>query len=175
VEIGIRKFMEADAEKFQAAVLESVEHVGKWLPWCTKQYTIEDAREWASSASDNWGAGTDYRFIIENSDSGAILGCVGINQVVLQHKVGNLGYWVRKSAISQGVCTRASRLAIQFAFSELGFNRIEIHVHPENYASNIVASRLGGQYEGVFRNKIVHAGISCPAKCYSVIPADYET
>ena len=174
VEVAIRQFKESDAKEFQAAVLESVEHLSKWLPWCTPDYSIQDATDWANSASQSWTAGTDYRFLVEDAKTGRILGSVGINQVVAQHKRGNLGYWVRKSAINQGICTRAARLVVLYAFETLGFQRLEIHVHTNNDASNAVAAKLGGVYEGTFRNKLVYRGQSLPAKCYSIVPADYD-
>ena len=103
-----------------------------------------------------------------------MLGCVGINQVVPQHRIGNLGYWVRRTALNQGVCTRAARLVVDYAFRELNFQRIEIHVHPDNIASNAVAAKLGGRYEGVFLNKLYFNGAATPAKCYAIIPDDYQ-
>ncbi|WP_158658043.1 GNAT family N-acetyltransferase [Agarilytica rhodophyticola] len=175
MEIGIRQFSESDAQAFYAAVVDSASHISQWLSWCTHDYSMEDAIQWISSAAQVWEKGTDYRFVIESVYSGEILGSVGINQVVPQHKVGNLGYWVRTSALGQGVCTQAARLAIKYAFRSLGFQRIEIHVHPDNSASNRVASKLGGMYEGTFRNKIILSGVSSPAKCYSVIPSDYDS
>lgn len=173
--ISIRPFKVSDAEPFYDAVLESVEHVSQWLPWCSSSYSLQDAIEWADSSISTWEDGSEYRFVIECSDSEEILGSIGINQIVHQHKIGNLGYWVRKSALGQGVCTQAAHQAIVYAFENLSFRRIEIHVHPENEASNAVATRLGGLYEGLFRNKLYFNGESVSAKCYSVIPSDYET
>ena len=155
--------------------MESVEHLSKWLPWCTPDYSISDSTEWAKSAADTWESGTDYRFIIEDTKTFQILGTVGINQVVPQHKTGNLGYWVRKSAMNKGVCTQSARQVAAFAFEKLGFQRIEIHILTDNKASNAVASKLGGKYEGIFRNKLFFNGKSLPAKCYSIVPSDYET
>jgi len=175
VKINIRKFKEGDAQEFQEAVLESVEHLSMWLPWCTPNYSIEDATEWVTSAANTWQAGADYRFVIEDAKTLKILGTVGINQVVPQHKVGNLGYWVRKSALKQGVCTQAARQVAEFAFEKLGFKRLEIHILTDNDASNAVACKLGGEYEGIFRNKLLFNGKSLSAKCYSIVPDDYET
>lgn len=174
MDVAIRKFSASDARAFYSAVHESVEHVGAWLPWCTADYTLDDAIQWAGSATQTWNDGSDYRFIIQDNTSGEILGSAGINQVVPQHRVGNLGYWVRKSALNSGVCTTAARLVIEFAFKELGFQRIEIHVHPDNHGSNKVAQRLGGLDEGLFRNKLILNGITGPARCYSVVPGDYS-
>lgn len=173
MEIRIRQFRESDAAEFTQAVLESVDHVAPWLPWCTAEYRIEDGRDWAMTAAVNWRDGNDYRFLVVDAEVGTILGSVGINQVVPQHQTGNLGYWVRKAALGRGVCTRAARMAIEYAFDELQFQRIEVHVHTENLASNLVARKLGGHFEGIQRNKIVLRGESCAANCYSIIPADY--
>ena len=173
MDIAIRRYRASDAEAFHAAVLESTGHISAWLPWCTPDYSIEDATEWAASAARTWEEGSDYRFVIEDRDTLQFLGSVGINQVVHQHRIGNLGYWVRKSAINNDVCTRAARLAVRTAFEQLGFQRIEIHVHTENAASNRVAAKLGGLYEGIVRNKLWFKGASVPAKCYSIIPGDY--
>jgi RimJ/RimL family protein N-acetyltransferase len=175
MEIAIRKFKESDAKEFHIAVLESVEHVSEWLPWCTPAYSFQNAIDWTASAEKVWEAGTDYRFIIEDRETKKILGTIGINQIDPQHKIGNMGYWIRKSAANKGVCTKAGHLVAKYAFSELGFQRIEVHVHKENVASNSVASKLGGKYEGVFRNKLFFKGQAVPAKCYSIIPSDYET
>ncbi|MEZ5501855.1 MAG: GNAT family protein [Halioglobus sp.] len=175
MEISIRQLSKSDAGALHAAVSESVEHLSPWLPWCTPHYSMQDANDWAGSAAQSWRDGTDYRFLIEDSATGRFLGSVGINQVVAQHRRGNLGYWVRSSELNRGICTRAARLAVLFAFEKLGFQRMEIHVLTDNDASNAVAAKLGGVYEGTFRNKLVNRGQSLPAKCYSVIPADYET
>lgn len=174
MEVVIRKYREGDAAEFQQAVLESVEYISQWLSWCTPDYSIDDAANWVQSASRDWENGTDYRFVIEDAKTRLILGTVGINRVVQQHKIGNLGYWVRKSALNQGICVNAARQVVTFAFKKLGFRRIEIHVQIGNHASNAVASKLGGQYEGTFRNKLVFDGLSVPAKCYSIIPSDYN-
>lgn len=169
--ISIRKYKSTDATQFYQAVIESVDHVSRWLPLCTENYSFSDAQDWCNSALTAWENDTDYRFIIEDNDTRAILGSVGFNQIVKQHKIANLGYWIRKSTAGKGVCTTACRLAIDYAFSKLDIYRIEIHVHPENTASNTVASKLG-VYEGTFRNKLVLHGKSVAAKCYSVISGD---
>ena len=172
--IIIRQYQTSDAKKFQQAVLDSYEHLSLWMDWCKADYSIEDAREWASSAKSTWEDGSDYRFLIENPNTQDILGSVGINQVNTQHNTGNLGYWVSSNSINQGVCTKAARLAAQYAFEQLGFTRLEIHILVDNLPSQAVALKLKAQYEGTFRNKLVFHGEPMAAKCYSLIPSDLE-
>jgi RimJ/RimL family protein N-acetyltransferase len=127
---------------------------------------------WVAGAEDCWEEGTDYRFVIVDEIDGTILGGVGINQVVAQHRAGNLGYWVRTSVLNRGVCTTAARLACEFAFQHLKFVRLDVHVHPDNTASNTVAAKLGCVFEGAQRNRIMLRGQPCAANCYSIIPSD---
>lgn len=172
MDIQIRPFKSGDAEALFEAVRGSVAHLSLWLPWCTPSYSLQDAKYWVETAAEAWRSATDYRFVIEEPQSQAILGGVGINQIIAMHRIGNLGYWVRQSALNQGVCTGAARQVLNYAFSELKFQRIEIHAHPDNTASNAVALKLGAVYEGTLRNKLLIHGKAEPAKCYSIIPED---
>ena len=174
MEIRIRQFTADDAASFLAAITESVDHLSPWLAWCSRNYGMEEAHEWASTSDKHWRDGTDYRMLIEEVSSGQVLGSVGLNQIVDDCGISNLGYWVRQSAINQNVCATASRQFVELLFEEYSFKRIEITIHPDNHASNAVAIKIGAAYEGIFRNKIVHNGISVAAKCYSIIPEDYS-
>jgi RimJ/RimL family protein N-acetyltransferase len=171
--VAIRTIEREDAEPFYQAVKESVPHVGKWLSWCSSDYQLSHAEDWAQSADKAWQAGSDHRFVIVNVDSGEILGSVGIKEIDLQKSQGDLGYWVRHSALNKGVCTEAARQAAIFAFTKLNLRRIEIHVHPDNEASNAVAIKLGAVFERLVENKILLEGEMAPANCYSLEPSDF--
>ncbi len=173
INIGIRPIEARDAAPFYEAVIESRPHLSRWLSWCTPDYHIASAEDWACSAGKEWRAGSDHRFVIVDQDSGDILGSVGINDIDRQTMRGHLGYWVRQSALNKGVCTEAARQAVIFAFTELKLRRMDIHVHPENDSSNAVAVKLGALFEGVLKNKILYQGEMAPANCYSLVPSDY--
>jgi RimJ/RimL family protein N-acetyltransferase len=172
MDINIRKFKTGDTPELYAAVRESISHLSPWLCWCTPAYSMADAEFWVTTAEQEWNAGNDFRFVIECKLTGKLLGSVAINQVIQQHKIGNLGYWIRQSALNQGVCTKAARKAIEYGFNHLQLQRIEICALEDNTASSAVAEKLGGIYEGILRNKLFHNGKSYPAKCYSLIPGD---
>jgi len=174
MEIRIRNCNADDVTPFLAAVAESADHLSPWLSWCTPDYGTEEARAWISTSEECWRDGTDYRMLIEEVSTGSILGSVGLNQIIDDYGIGNLGYWVRKSAINKNICATASRWFVELAFKELDFKRIEITIHPDNHASNAVAVKIGATYEGILRNKIIHDGVSTAAKCYSIIPSDYD-
>lgn len=172
MEIEIRPYMAGDANKLHEAVRVSIGHLSPWLPWCSEAYSLDDARFWVDTAPEAWQQGTDYRFGIFAVADGRLLGGVGINQLIEQHKIGNLGYWVRSDATGLGVARRAARQALEYGFNQLRLMRIEVYVLRDNHASRKVAESLGGEYEGLLRNKLYHLGKPQAAHCYGVIPAD---
>ncbi|TMP44352.1 N-acetyltransferase [Pseudoalteromonas citrea] len=172
MDVQIRPFQSTDGESFYSSVTESLAHLGTWLPWCHKDYSIEEAQEWVKYSIEQWQSGAEYNFVIEDLDSQKILGSVAINQMVPMHRCGNLGYWVNQSVLGQGVCVKAIKQLLHYAFADLGLQRIEIHVLEENYASNRVAEKLNATFEGVQRHKLFFKDRPYSAKCYSLIPAD---
>jgi len=172
MDINIRKFTVGDAPELYAAVKESVAHLSPWLCWCTPAYSMNDAEFWVTTAEQEWNAANDFRFVIECNITGKFLGSVAINQVIQQQKTGNLGYWIRQSALNKGACTNAARKAIEYGFNQLHLQRIEICALETNTASIAIAEKLGATYEGILRNKLFHYGKAYPAKCYSLIPSD---
>lgn len=163
----IRRIKRSDASEIQTAVLESVGHIRPWLDWCTPGYRLSDAVNWTVGAVSKWQEGSEYRFVIEESESGVLLGSIAIRSICGPSRIGDLGYWLRKRALGQGYCTKAVKLALEYGFEELGFQRIEMRVLPDNAASNAVAFRLGAAFDGLQANKIIHKGETKMANCYS--------
>lgn len=170
--IGIRRFHERDTEDFYHAVCDSIDTVYPWMPWCKPDYSLRDSADWVGSREFLWGAGLDYSFLIFSVNNDRILGGVSLNQIVKEHRVANLGYWVRGGETGKGYATAAARLTLDFGFGEMGLNRIEIHIAPKNQASIRVAQKLGALHEGRLRSKLVLHGKPISAESYSLIPAD---
>ncbi|WP_296809471.1 GNAT family protein, partial [Thiocapsa sp.] len=92
------------------------------------------------------------------------------NHFILEHKLCNLGYWVRASRQREGIATHAVRTMARFGFADLGLMRIEIVVAEGNVSSAGVARKAGAFYEGSARNRLVVGGASVPAWMFSMVP-----
>jgi len=57
----------------------------------------------------------------------------------------------------RGYATRAVRLLASTAFARFGFERVEIHTHPDNVASQQVASRAGFVREGTTTDEVLYS------------------
>jgi ribosomal-protein-serine acetyltransferase len=170
--IVIRPLVPEDAAACHAAVRESLETVGRWMPWCHPGYSIRDSREWIAACQTQWAERLAFEFGIFDPESTQVWGGVGINQINRMYNFGNLGFWVRASRVRHGVAVAAARLAAGFAFREVGLTRVEIVALVDNIGSRRVAEKLGATFECVARNRLVHNGVAFDAAVLSLIPGD---
>ncbi len=170
----LRSWVDADAEPLWTAARESVDSVGKWLPWCHPDYALADAVTWINHCQAGWRSGGHFAFAIFDAIDGALLGAVGLSQRDAEHHRANLGYWVRQSHQQQGIGLAATRLVARFGFDKLGLIRLEIIVMPENQPSRRVAEKLGAQYEGRLRQRLWLKGKPHDAEAYALIPQDLQ-
>ena len=170
----IRPLEPADRSSLFFAVTESVEAVGRWMSWCHPGYSINDADQWIALCLTNWQSGTDREFGIFDVASGEVLGCTGINQINRVNNFGNLGYWVRASRTGHGVASAAATLVARFGFSELKLCRLEIIARIDNAPSRRIAEKLGCQFEGIARHRLLFQGVPHDAAVYSLLPNDID-
>ena len=170
--IVIRPLTREDAVSCHAAVRESLETVGRWMPWCHPGYSLRDSREWIAACEEQWAEGLAFEFGIFGPDSREVWGGVGVNQINRTYNFGNLGFWVRASRVRNGVAISAARLAARFAFRELSLTRVELVSLVDNTASRRVAEKLGATFECVARNRLVHNGVPFAAAVHSLVPGD---
>ena len=172
--LSLRPWRNADAADLLAAVRESVDNVGRWLPWCHAGYGPEQAAAWVAHCQDAWQAGEHYAFAVRDATSGALLGGCGLNQINRAHRSANLGYWVRATCQRHGIAVAAARLVARFGFAELGLLRIEIVTLPDNLASRRVAEKLGASFECIARQRLWAWDRAHDAAVHGLIPADLQ-
>lgn len=170
--ITLHRYRAEDAEDVFAGASESVAEIYPWMPWCHPGYAISDAQGWASFAIAQWEAGRQFEFVIRTA-GGQLLGSGGINSLHDSHPLANLGYWIRTSQTGKGYATRATLLLAEFAFRDLGLQRVEIVAAVGNHSSQRVAEKAGATREAILRNRIVIHGIPHDAVGYSFVPGDF--
>ncbi|QVL50394.1 MAG: GNAT family N-acetyltransferase [Thiocapsa sp.] len=168
--VCLRPFVHADAEGFACAARESAGSVGRWMSWCHAGFSVGEARAWFAICAAELAACSAAELGIFAVDGGEVLGGIGLNHFIVEHKLCNLGYWVRASRQREGIATHAVRTMARFGFADLGLMRIEIVVAEGNVSSAGVARKAGALYEGLVRNRLVVDGVSVPAWMFSMVP-----
>ncbi|WP_445398457.1 GNAT family N-acetyltransferase [Zobellella sp. An-6] len=136
------------------AVKESEQALAEFLPWVKYALTEEDCRESMRKAIANFeGFKSELRFFIVDRRDERLLGAIGL--IIRDKSVPffELGYWLRDSAQGRGHMSEAVALLEQYAFGELGANRLEIRCAECNRRSRAVAERAGYVLEATLRHE----------------------
>lgn len=149
--IQIRPYKLDDAPALYEAAKESILDVYQWLPWCHPDYKIKESKVWLAEQAQKRQERTEFAFAILDG-AGAYLGGCGLNQIDQKQKVANLGYWVRSSAMGQGVAVKAVKLLSKWGFENTDLMRLEIKCAVENVRSQRVAEKAGATREGIIKS-----------------------
>jgi len=168
--IAMRPYRGEDARLLFVAASESVETVGRWMPWCHAEYAEQDSVVWVQRCQASWLNGEEYNFGLFDS-AGRYVGGAGLNHFNRDHNMANLGYWVRQARQREGFASAAVQCLARFGFEMLGLTRIEIVAASDNIASRRVAEKCGAAFECLARNRLVIGGVPVTAAVYSLIPS----
>ena len=148
--VSLRDFRPDDLEAVAAYASDpAVTAYLVWRPHASRQ----DTENWLKATVEQ--AATDPRrhfelAVVENR-SGALIGGARVTVRNRDHRVGDLGYVLRRSVWGQGFGTEVARLLVQLGFSRLALHRIEATCDPDNTASRRVLENVGMQREGYAR------------------------
>ena len=150
-----------------SAALESVASVSRWLPWCRSDLALADVEQWILATQADRSAGRAYEFAVIGP-SGRYLGGGGVNAVNAEHRMANVGYWIRAGATGAGFATQAVRALVRWAYEHTRLNRLEIVAAVDNEASCRVAEKAGAVFEAVARDRLCLHGQFHDARVYVV-------
>lgn len=170
--LRLRPWHITDSRALAEAAHESLMTVGRWLPWCHKDYNVAEAAAWIEHCEASQRSADHFAFAVFDTVTAELLGGVGLSQRNLIHRQANLGYWVRQSRQHQGIAVAAATLVARFGFVDLKLARIEIVALPENMASRATAERLGARFEAVASNRLLRRGQALDAAVYGLTEGD---
>ncbi|MCA0928196.1 GNAT family N-acetyltransferase [Ruegeria profundi] len=107
----------------------------------------EDA--WRDAFNPSGNSGKCW-FVVQ-SESGEILGMSGLEAISPINRDAVIAMFVAKSARRLGLGIRATALLGDFAFRQLGLNRLTSYYRQDNTISRDLVERMGCQVEGVLR------------------------
>lgn len=149
----MRAWREEDVDAALEIVLQNREHLQTYMQWMTPDYSIEDARKFIfGGIKDRLDKKTLGLALIRN---GRLIGSLGFNRLDWAARVCEVGYWIDHREEGKGIVSKACRAMIDYAFGELGMNRVEIRCSAENSRSSAVPERLGFKLEGLLRQAVL--------------------
>jgi len=139
--LTLRRWVPEDAAALGTAIEENLDHLRPWMPWITAEPKSIPSRvalinQWTSE----WERGGDVVLGVLMGDD--IVGSTGLHRrrgpTVLE-----IGYWVHRDYIRQGIATELASVLTTAAFTVPTIERVEIHHDKANEASGGIPRRLG--------------------------------
>jgi ribosomal-protein-serine acetyltransferase len=145
-------------------------HLRPWLPFVDRMQTVEFARNFVKSTMQRNEDGNEYAFVIIEKEK--VIGRIGVYKIDNQNKIGEIGYWIIEGLQGKGIVTKSCKTIIDFCFSDLQLNRIEIKCGTENLKSKTIPEKLSFTKEGIIRQGELLYDTFIDLNLYSLLKSD---
>ncbi len=147
----------ADAPRLHTAVLESREHLLPWMPWAQDPEPLEERIQRLRLFRSQFDRDEAYVYGVFDPEETRVLGGSGLHR---RGAAGGLeiGYWIHKDFINQGLATEISAALVKVAFEVHHVERVEIHCDPRNTRSAAIPRKLGFSHEATLRRRLPSSG-----------------
>lgn len=147
-------------------------YLREWLPWVDYMLAVKNASNYIADCKRRAIAKTDFAYAIMYE--GKMVGRIGIHHINLQNKIGEIGYWLADGLQGKGIVTKCCTAIINFGFTELGLNRIEIKCGIGNIKSSAIAEKLRFNQEGILQQAEWLNGKFIDLYLYSMLKEDWK-
>ena len=149
----VRCYDPSDAQWLSDSVRESLEHLKLWMPWAHNEPTSpEEMVKRVHRFRGMFDMGDDFIYGIFDRVEARLLRGTGLHTRLGENEL-EIGYWIHKDFINQGLVTESTAALVKVAFEILHVHRLEIHCDPGNLASAAVPRKLSFTHEGTLRAK----------------------
>lgn len=128
----------------------SRESIRQWLEFPDKTNAVEDTEAFIKRSLNRFANNNGYWAGIWHK--GQIAGSIGLLNIDWESKRTEIGYWLGSKFEGIGLMSKACKVLITHAFSELDLRKIEIGVATNNMKSRAIPERLGFTVEGIIRS-----------------------
>jgi RimJ/RimL family protein N-acetyltransferase len=166
----LRPFTQADAPRVQT--LASEYEVALNTARIPHPYPKGAAEAWIAENEAEIAAGKCACFAIVEQATGDVIGAIGFC-LEPQHRRAELGYWLGSAYWNRGYATEAARAILEWAFRELGLERVHAYHYARNVASGRVLQKIGMQREGLLRRHILKWGEFVDEVVYGILRDEF--
>ena len=125
------------------------EYLREWLPWLDSNKYLQNTIDFIKYSRKQYKENSSLQLCIRCD--GELVGVIGFHKVDwLNHSTG-IGYWLSRDRQGRGIMTSSCGCLLDYAFGNLGMNRIEIRCATGNMRSRAIPKRLGFVEEGIVR------------------------
>lgn len=153
------------------AIDQNRDFLSPWLPFIQDTETQEDTEAFIRSVNSLSSTDRDEVFVIWYN--GYMAGLIGYKDIDRINQKIEIGYWLIESMTGKGIVSLSTKTLIDFAFSTMEMNRIEIRCGVGNNKSSAIPKRLGFRLEGVIRDGEKHIHNYIDLELYSCLKREW--
>ncbi len=139
----LRSLLPGDGAALHEAVMVSLPALQPWMPWAMEPMDAEAYEVYARKQRLHFLARENLSLLMVLKEDATIIGGTGMHTLDWEVPKFEIGYWVRTGYEGRGYVTEAVLGVVDFAFHELGAERLEIQCDAMNERSAAVARRAG--------------------------------
>ena len=147
--ISIELIDEKHTQSIFNMVNENRNYLRLWLPFVDRMQTVDFTQNFVKGTMLRNKEGNEFAFVIFENDK--MVGRVGVYKIDTLNKIGEIGYWIVQNSQGKGIISKSCKSLIEYCFSDLQLNRIEIKCGTENYKSKTIPEKLSFTMEGIIR------------------------
>jgi len=148
----LRPLLENDADAIQQALSDRA--IADTMVSIPYPYPAGAAAAYLSRQQAAFEAGEAVTFAIEQSTQQQLIGAIEIREIDREHLQAELSFWLMKSAWNQGYMSEVLPPILQYAFLNLGLNRLYAYHMARNSASGRLLRNAGFVQEGILRQRV---------------------
>ena len=150
------------------------EYLRKWLTFVDTTKSVKDTENYISyidELSNNQNAETVISILYKEK----LIGIIGLKKVDWANRITEIGYWLGEQYQGRGIITKSCCAVINYAFDQMGVNRIEIKCGVGNERSRHVPQRLEFKFEGIEREGELVNGQYIDLEVYSILKKEWRS
>lgn len=137
--------------------------------------TDEKLKDYVQIAVDGYYHKTAIPFIIYDKTKQAFAGSTRFGLINWHNKVLHIGWtWIGKEFQGSGLNKHIKFLMLQYAFENLGFDKVEFRIDERNIRSRKAVEKLGATLEGILRkDTLMIDGFKRSTCCYGILKEEW--
>ena len=137
--------------------------------------TDEKLKDYVQIAVDGYYHKTTIPFIIYDKTKQAYAGSTRFGLINWHNKVLHIGWtWIGKEFQGSGLNKHIKFLMLQYAFENLGFDKVEFRIDERNIRSRKAVEKLGATLEGILRkDTLMIDGFKRSTCCYGILKEEW--
>lgn len=167
----LRRFRVSDVREAYTVWL-SDQRVSLFMRWQAHK-DIEETRDLIEAWISQYSNPAFYQWAITLKETGGLIGAIGLVTINEYDECADVGYCLGQRYWGGGYMTEALSAVLCFAFSQVGFNRLEAYHSVDNPGSGRVMEKAGMHYEGLARQKYRSNRGFEDVRMYAVLKDDY--